>query len=61
MRPRSGRRALALAAAFAAAAPLAWLSGRFLADDLGANPIEEIAHATGDWTLVASLSFPGES
>ena len=51
MRPRSGRRALPLAAAFAAAAPLAWLIGRFVSDDLGANPIEEIAHTTGDWTL----------
>lgn len=31
--------------------PLAWLSYRFLTDDLGANPIEEITHFTGDWSL----------
>lgn len=32
-------------------APLAWLLIRFLTDDLGANPIEEITHRTGDWSL----------
>jgi len=31
--------------------PLLAMIGRFLADDLGANPIEAIAHTTGDWTL----------
>jgi sulfoxide reductase heme-binding subunit YedZ len=51
VRTPSLRRALPRAAAFAAAAPLLWLIGRLLADDLGANPIEAIAHATGDWTL----------
>jgi len=32
-------------------APAAWLVGRGLRQDLGANPIEFITHATGDWTL----------
>jgi len=35
----------------AALAPLAALLARFLRDDLGANPIEEISHVTGTWTL----------
>ena len=34
-----------------AALPLVVLVARFLGDDLGANPIESITHATGDWTL----------
>jgi sulfoxide reductase heme-binding subunit YedZ len=41
-------------------APLAWLLLRFFTDDLGANPIEEITHRTGDWTLrilLAALSI----
>jgi sulfoxide reductase heme-binding subunit YedZ len=42
---------LKASAALGAAAPLAWLLARALAGDLGANPIEEIEHATGDWTL----------
>ena len=32
-------------------APAAWLVWRGLHADLGANPIEAITHATGDWTL----------
>ncbi|HKW96241.1 MAG TPA: protein-methionine-sulfoxide reductase heme-binding subunit MsrQ [Bryobacteraceae bacterium] len=32
-------------------APLAWLAWRGFTDGLGANPIEFITHATGDWTL----------
>ena len=32
-------------------AALAWLILRFLTDDLGANPIEEVTHRTGDWSL----------
>ncbi|WP_321475751.1 protein-methionine-sulfoxide reductase heme-binding subunit MsrQ [uncultured Paludibaculum sp.] len=32
-------------------APLMLLVWRFLHDDLGANPLEFITHATGDWTL----------
>ncbi|HYI97384.1 MAG TPA: protein-methionine-sulfoxide reductase heme-binding subunit MsrQ [Bryobacteraceae bacterium] len=32
-------------------APLVSLSWRFYKDDLGANPIEFLTHATGDWTL----------
>src|SRR5574337_1366395 len=31
--------------------PLAHLLQAGFADDLGANPIEAITHATGDWTL----------
>jgi sulfoxide reductase heme-binding subunit YedZ len=31
--------------------PLVWLIFRALTDDLGANPIEEITHRTGDWSL----------
>ncbi len=31
--------------------PLAALIGRFGFDALGANPIEEITHQTGEWTL----------
>lgn len=31
--------------------PLALLVWRFVHDDLGANPLEFITHATGDWTL----------
>lgn len=32
-------------------APVTALAWRFYKDDLGANPIEYITHATGDWTL----------
>ncbi|HEX7050890.1 MAG TPA: protein-methionine-sulfoxide reductase heme-binding subunit MsrQ [Longimicrobiales bacterium] len=32
-------------------APLAWIIGRIVRDDLGANPIEELTHWSGDWTL----------
>jgi sulfoxide reductase heme-binding subunit YedZ len=32
-------------------APLGWLVWRGLHAQLGANPIEAITHATGDWTL----------
>jgi methionine sulfoxide reductase heme-binding subunit len=31
--------------------PVAWLVWRGFHQDLGANPIETITHATGDWTL----------
>lgn len=31
--------------------PAVWLVGRGFAGDLGANPIEEITHDTGIWTL----------
>lgn len=43
--------AIQLAAIALAGIPFAVLVARFLADDLGANPIEEVTHATGDWTL----------
>ncbi len=35
----------------AALAPAAWLVWAALNDGLGANPIQEITHVTGDWTL----------
>ena len=31
--------------------PLAWLAADAFGDRLGANPIEEITHRTGDWTI----------
>ena len=31
--------------------PLAWLVADALGDRLGANPIEQITHRTGDWTI----------
>ncbi len=36
---------------FACLAPLAALGVRALTDGLGANPIEYVTHATGEWTL----------
>jgi len=48
---RRWRRALPPFTAAASTIPLAVLVARFLLDDLGANPIEEITHVTGDWTL----------
>jgi sulfoxide reductase heme-binding subunit YedZ len=39
------------AAVLAALTPLAVLLLRFLGDGLGANPIEELSHVSGDWTL----------
>ena len=36
---------------FACLGPLAALLWKYHADDLGANPIEVITHATGDWIL----------
>jgi sulfoxide reductase heme-binding subunit YedZ len=56
----AGRRAaLQAAALLVGAAPLAWLAARALSDDLGANPIEEVTHATGETALrllLASLA-----
>jgi len=40
----------------AALIPLARLAWRALHDGLGANPIEFITHATGDWTLIFVLT-----
>jgi sulfoxide reductase heme-binding subunit YedZ len=48
---RGWRRALSPLAAAAAAIPLLVLIARFFANDLRANPIEEITHVTGEWTL----------
>lgn len=49
--PPRWRRALPPLTALAAAIPFGLLVARFFADDLGANPIEEITHFTGTWTL----------
>jgi methionine sulfoxide reductase heme-binding subunit len=35
----------------AALVPLAWLAWGAFTANLGANPVEEITHTTGDWTL----------
>lgn len=48
---RRWRSALSPLTAVAAATPLAVLIARFFADVLDANPIEEITHFTGEWTL----------
>jgi len=40
----------------AALLPLAWLVWKALHNDLGANPVEFITHATGDWALIFLLS-----
>lgn len=45
------RRILQAATVGAGLLPLAWLAVRALRDDLGANPIEEVTHATGGWAL----------
>jgi sulfoxide reductase heme-binding subunit YedZ len=39
----------------AALLPLAWLAWKTLHNDLGANPVEFITHATGDWALIFLL------
>lgn len=31
--------------------PAAWLVYRAVSNDLGANPVEELSHRSGDWTL----------
>ena len=54
------RRRLPIVAAALAAIPLACLGVAFIRDELGANPIEEITHVTGSWTLrflLASLAI----
>lgn len=58
----SNRQLLALKAAVFSSAliPFAHLAWRTLTDDLGANPVETITHATGDWTfnfLLLTLSI----
>ena len=40
----------------AALLPLAWLVWKTLHNDLGANPVEFVTHATGDWALIFLLS-----
>jgi sulfoxide reductase heme-binding subunit YedZ len=42
---------LKVAVFLACLGPLGHLLWRYRAEDLGANPIEVITHATGDWTL----------
>ena len=51
--PPSAMRLPRVAVFFACLFPLAWMAwqGLYTADGLGANPIEEITHRTGDWTL----------
>jgi len=54
------RHRLPLVAAASTAIPFFCLSAAFVRDDLGANPIEEITHVTGAWTLrflLASLAI----
>ncbi len=45
------RRALQAATLALVTAPLAAIGVRALTGDLGANPIEELTHATGEWSL----------
>jgi sulfoxide reductase heme-binding subunit YedZ len=59
MSPTPRHRALQIFAITAGLLPAAWLIGLALTDGLGANPIEQITHFTGDWALrflLASLS-----
>jgi sulfoxide reductase heme-binding subunit YedZ len=54
------RRRLPIVATALTALPLACLGIAFIRDGLGANPIEEITHVTGGWTLrflLASLAI----
>jgi sulfoxide reductase heme-binding subunit YedZ len=44
-------RAIATAVVVACLTPALWLGWLAYADELGANPIEEITHVTGAWTL----------
>ena len=56
--PRIGTVPLAVAKAVlhvALLAPLAWLVWAAFSDGLGANPVEEITHHTGEWALRALL------
>lgn len=45
-----------IAVFLAALIPVAQLAWKGLHNDLGANPIEAITHATGDWTLILILA-----
>src|SRR6266404_5278909 len=40
----------------AALLPLAWLIWKAVHNELGANPVEFITHATGDWAVIFLLS-----
>jgi sulfoxide reductase heme-binding subunit YedZ len=56
---RARWRRLPLVAAGLAGVPLAFLIAAFFRDALGANPIEEVTHVTGEWSLrflLASLA-----
>lgn len=46
-----GHRWVKIPVFFFGLAPLLWLAWKGFRQDLGANPIEFITHATGDWTL----------
>ncbi len=50
-RSKAGLIIAKIAVWLACLAPLASLLYRYKTDDLGANPIEFITHATGDWTI----------
>lgn len=47
----TGRRALGVTIVALCLAPAAWLAWQAAFGDLGANPIETVEHATGDWAL----------
>jgi sulfoxide reductase heme-binding subunit YedZ len=51
IRMPSARRMVPLAGLALACGPLLYLVVQGLGDRLGANPIEEITHVTGEWTL----------
>ena len=51
MDPSTRRRALQAATLALVTAPLAVIAVRAASGDLGANPIEELTHATGEWSL----------
>ncbi len=51
MDPATRRRTLQAATVALMAAPLAGIGLRAATGDLGANPIEELTHATGEWSL----------
>ena len=54
--PKMRLRYTKLSVFLAALIPLARLAWKAFHDGLGANPIEVITHATGDWTLILVLT-----
>jgi len=49
--PRTRQRSISAAFVIACTLPAILLAWRFASDELGANPIEEITHVTGEWGL----------